>query len=419
MAQADTAGGVGHRTPAATVLPAGGTGGRPPEPVTVVPAGGTGPSGMGETSDRLRRARSADPAAAALVDRLLGVATDALPQMYADGIFAFRVDGTRDPDGAWRLTAAGTSARYTAIAALGLNRLTAAEQRLLLAGDTCDDLIDGLAGRADQMTSLGDVAVSCWAAADCGHAALPRLLSRLSELAASPEPRYAVDAAWLVSALVAARPHADVEEALAAGRDRLLAARGRHLYPHVTSGSPWYRAHVGSFADQIYPLQALARLHRSAADPEALAVAGQLATALCAAQGKSGQWWWHYDARTGAVVEGYPVYTVHQHAMAPMALLDLAEANGPDHMDAIGRGLRWLAEPTEAEEPLVPHDVQITWRKVARNDRGKLVRGLRAAGTRVSSSARLRALDRRFPPGTVDHECRPYELGWLLAAWLT
>jgi hypothetical protein len=27
-------------------------------------------------------------------------------------------------------------------------------------------------------------------------------------------------------------------------------------------------------------------------------------------------------------------------------------------------------------------------------------------------------LDRMFPPGVVDHECRPYELGWLLVAWL-
>jgi hypothetical protein len=390
------------------VLPAGGTGGRPPVPARP----------MGEKSDRLRRARSADPASAALVDQLLGVAASALPQMYADRIFAFRMDGAHGPDGGWRLTASGTSARYTAIAALGLNRLPAADQRLLLAGDTCDDLINSLAGRADQVTGLGDAALACWAAADCGHSALPRLLDRLAELAASPEPRYAVDAAWLVSALVAARPYADVEEALTAARDRLIGARGRHLYPHVTGGSAWYRAHVGSFADQVYPLQALARLHRSSADHEALRVAAQIAAALCAAQGKSGQWWWHYDARNGGVVEGYPVYSVHQHAMAPMALLDLAEANGPDHMDAICLGLRWLAEPTEAEEPLVPDDVPITWRKVARNDPRKLVRGLRAAGTRVLPSARLRALDRRFPPGTVDHECRPYELGWLLAAWL-
>ena len=29
------------------------------------------------------------------------------------------------------------------------------------------------------------------------------------------------------------------------------------------------------------------------------------------------------------------------------------------------------------------------------------------------------ALDRVYPPGVVDHECRPYELGWLLYTWLS
>jgi hypothetical protein len=28
-------------------------------------------------------------------------------------------------------------------------------------------------------------------------------------------------------------------------------------------------------------------------------------------------------------------------------------------------------------------------------------------------------LDRLYRPGTVDHECRPYELGWLLLTWLS
>ena len=87
----------------------------------------------------------------------------------------------------------------------------------------------------------------------------------------------------------------------------------------------------------MYPIQALARLHRSADDPEALAVAGTVAGAICSAQGADGQWWWHYDSRTGAVVEGYPVYSVHQHAMGPMALLDLADAGGDGHLDAIRR----------------------------------------------------------------------------------
>jgi hypothetical protein len=192
------------------------------------------------------------------------------------------------------------------------------------------------------------------------------------------------------------------------------------VFPHVVDGkSSWPRAHVGSFADQIYPLQALARLHHSAADPEAMSVAETLADAVCKSQGQTGQWWWHYDARTGDPVEGYPVYSVHQHAMAPMALLDLADAGGTDHLDAICRGLRWLASPPETTESLVLCNPPTTWRKVARSDPAKVVRGFRAAATAIHPGTRLRLLDRVFPPGKVDHECRPYELGWLPLAWLS
>ena len=95
----------------------------------------------------------------------------------------------------------------------------------------------------------------------------------------------------------------------------------------------------------MYPLQAFARLHASGDDPQALAAAEAVATAICAAQGEAGQWWWHYDSRDGSVVEGYPVYSVHQHAMGPMALLDLADAGGTGHDEAISRGLSWLAGP--------------------------------------------------------------------------
>jgi hypothetical protein len=104
--------------------------------------------------------------------------------------------------------------------------------------------------------------------------------------------------------------------------------------------------------------------------------------------------------------------------MAPMALQDLADAGGQDRLEAICRGLRWLARPPETSEDLILDEPPVTWRKVARRDRGKVVRGLRAASTRLRPGMRLPALDWVFQPGPVDHECRPYELGWLLLAWL-
>jgi hypothetical protein len=371
-------------------------------------------------SARLGRLVDADAGSAELAQRLLGIAVRSLPRAFEDRDFVFRLDGARQQGGSWDLTPSGKSQRYAAIATLGLLQLPWRSQLAVLAGASCQALVSRLAARLDRLTGLGDVALTCWAAAECGHDILPRALGRLAQLDDPERSAQVVDAAWTVSALVAARSMADVEKHLELARRRLIAARKDALFPrHTNGGGAWYRSHVGSFADQVYPVQALARLHASADDKTALATANEVAERICAAQGKSGQWWWHYDSRSGGVVEEYPVYSVHQHAMAPMALMDLAEADGDDHMDSVAAGLRWLARPPETAEALVLDEPPITWRKVARDDHRKLVRGLRATSTRVLPGWRLSPLDRAFPPGAVDHECRPYELGWLLYAWLS
>ena len=374
----------------------------------------------GAVSVRLGVLAGQDRDSAVLAGRLLEIAERYLPLAYSGGKFAFTLRGVPGPGTGWQVHRSGVSVRYGAIAALGLLRLTEAEQRALLAGETCHDLVGHLAKSLDRRTTLGDAAVLCWAAADVGHGELPRAVARLDEMDRVDGAVDVVAAAWVVSALVAARPHLNVERHLAAARARLLAARGRVAYPHTLGGNTGrYRAHVGSFADQVYPVQALARLHGSADDPEALAVAGAVAEVICTAQGPAGQWWWHYDSRTGGVVEGYPVYSVHQHSMAPMALLDLADAGGPAHLDAICRGLAWLESRPESAVDLVIEDPPVIWRKVARGDPRKLVRGLRAAATSARPGTRMALLDRIYPAGEIDHECRPYEIGWLLFTWLS
>lgn len=370
-------------------------------------------------SNRLSILAARDSQGAALVERLLGVSVRLLPHAYVDGEFAFTMTGVQGPNGDWQVRRSGLSIRYTAITALGLRGLGEQQQWAVLAGETFHDLVGRLAKRLGDTTNLGDAALVCWAAAYAGHSDLPYAVECLAALDRNDSSVDVVAAAWVVSALVAARAQLDVEEHLHAARQRLLTARSRTLYPHSTSQSgPWYRAHVGSFADQVYPVQALARLHSSADDPEALDVANTVVATICAAQGDAGQWWWHYDSRTGRIVEEYPVYSVHQHSMAPMALLDLADAGGEAHLDAISHGLRWLISRPESSENLVLEQPQITWRKVARGDRHKMVRGARAISTRLNPRMRLQTFDRLYPPGVVDHECRPYELGWLLLTWL-
>ncbi|MEV6006822.1 hypothetical protein AB0M29_08435 [Streptomyces sp. NPDC051976] len=388
------------------------------------------------TTPRLGALAQEDRTLHTLAQRLLTVAEAGLPAMYRkDGdTFVFTRAARAQGGGRWTLEDRGTSTRYAAITALGARFLPEERQRAVLGGHTAEEFTGLLVQRLPGVTNLGDAALVAWAAAETGHPKLSDALDRVAALDADDGPRYTVEAAWVLSALAAARETADVERPLAAARDRLLRARiaDSPLFPHATAPGlvPWYRAHVSCFADQTYPMQALARAHASGDDPSALGAADACAARICQLQGDGGQWWWHYDARRGTVVEGYPVYSVHQHAMAPTALFDVMEAGGGDYHRAIRDGLRWMADTPELAArpgragppgdgaPLIQDASGVTWRKVYRGDPKKAVRAARGLSTRAVPGMRLAPLDRVFRPAAVDRECRPYEFGWMLFAWL-
>lgn len=381
------------------------------------------------TATRLKALADEDPALHGLAERLLSLAEAGLPAMLRqtrdrpqDDTFAFTRAAV-----ATGMELRGTSTRYAAITALGARFLPEERQRAVLGGHTAEDFTGLLVQRLPKVTNLGDAALVAWAAAETGHPKLSDALGRVAALDADGGTRFTVEAAWVLSALAAARGSAEVEAPLEAARDRLLRSRVGQgpLFPHATGPGlvPWYRSHIGCFADQTYPLQSLARAHAAGAggDGEALAAAEACAVRICELQGDGGQWWWHYDARRGSVVEGYPVYSVHQHAMAPTALFDVTEAGGADFGAAIRKGLRWMTEVPElaaAPVPMIQDELGVTWRKVHRGDPKKLVRAARGVSTRLLPGLRLAPLDRLYRPASVDRECRPYEFGWMLFAWL-
>ncbi|GII89097.1 hypothetical protein Ssi03_70870 [Sphaerisporangium siamense] len=374
---------------------------------------------------RLGALAEIDASAAELVDHMVDLSIRGLPPGYVNGEFVFTRRGKLGADGRWTAVPEGRSVRYSAIVALGVAPLPEDGQRAALAGDLVGDLVGNLVRGLPQVTNLGDVALITWAAAETAHPGLDQGLARLAELEAGlreGEAVHTVEAAWALAALVAAhrlRPGGELEKRMARARERLLAGLGDdRLYRHIIGPASWYRAHVGCFADQVYPLQALARLYAHTGDQAALNAAERIASGICTAQGEHGQWWWHYDARTGGVVEGYPVYSVHQLSMAPMALLDLADAGGTSYMKEIALGLHWMTSRPEVDDELIVEELDLTWRKAARDDPKKIVRGARALASALNQGSRLGVLDRIYPPLAVDRECRPYELGWLLYAWV-
>lgn len=363
-----------------------------------------------------------DVAGRAMVERLIALAPTGLASGFVPeaGAFAQTLRATGGPQGV-RLQKEGISQRYTAMAALGVARLPLDQQRSVLGGRTAGDIVAALTERALHAADPGVVALAAWAHAEVNGIYADKLFSRLRTVLSSAEPLPTVAGAWLVTAAAAAHRWGDTDDLLSTGVELIRSHAGHHdIYPHelrAGDGRRW-RGHVGSFADQVYPLQALARASQVTGDAEHLAAADRTAAQICRLQGEHGQWWWHYDTRDGTVVERFPVYSVHQHAMAPMVLLDLKAAGGADHGQSVARGLTWLESHPETVEELISDRWQLVWRKVGRREPRKAARALSALTTSVRPGTHLPGLDRLLPPAVVDHECRPYELGWMLYAWV-
>lgn len=371
------------------------------------------------TLERLEAIESVSRSARAQAERFLDIAKRGLPRMYRSGAFGHTLRAIKvNSQSTERLE--GDSLRYASIVALGLSHVDKSTQQQILGDQTAFDLAHTCAVRATKSTDTGAIALAAWAAAEAGRFHSVPLFRQLGQLLAAGIPIATVHCAWTLTAALAARQFGDTQDIIALAAKRLMSELPSNgLFPHMlpASASGRLRAHIGCFADQVYTIQALARLHVAQPNALALSAAEACAERICALQGPSGQWWWHYDTRNGGVVEGYPVYSVHQHAMAPMALLDLKEAGGHDYLHAIIKGMRWLDEHPELSEPLVATGKGVIWRKVARREPKKAVRAISAVTTALMPGLHLPGLDTLFPPVSIDYECRPYELGWLIYAW--
>lgn len=375
--------------------------------------------GLGQS--RLQRLACASPSGRRLVNGLLDIAVAGLPAMHKAGVFSHTMRSITSA-GCRGEQFEGENLRYGAMVALGLSKAPESTQHQVLRFGTASDLAELVCHRAETVLDDGAVALSAWAGAEAGHHFTAPLFVRLEERLSSTTSLPTVVCAWALIAALAARDIGNASNVARFARQRLFEAKSRSgLFRSRGSGSPGrlMRAHVGCFADQVYPIMALARLGAATGDHEALKTADHCARLICAAQGSGGQWWWHYDTRTGRVSEGFPVYSVHQHAMAPMALLELYEAGGHDHLPEIVKGLEWLDTHPETTADLICADKGVIWRKIGRHEPGKAARGLAALATMLSPRLSVPGMDILFPPGRIDYECRPYELGWLLYAWLS
>lgn len=315
----------------------------------------------------------------------------------------------------------GLSPRYTMMALLGLHRYERSGRRSPVA---IAPILDSLLRDTSWIASAGDLGLLLWTCAELVPERLPDVYRKVGAQEAlrrfsDGRQGYTMEVAWYLTGIANCylAGYADLpglgEQAVAA-REILEANCGPSgVYGHLTrSGSlvGYARGRIGSFADQVYPTIAFARLSQALEDEKARQMASRTAEKMCELQAPLGEWCWHYDSVSGRVVSRYPVYSVHQHAMGPMMLFAAGEATGCDFGKAIHKGLAWISGNNELGRDFVEPSLGLVWRCIY----------LGPMDAKTDAARRFLRLHR----GTADarrlkvrYECRPYELGWLLYAF--
>jgi hypothetical protein len=299
--------------------------------------------------------------------------------------------------------------------------LSTAQRAGYLAPIDVDSVLENLCTAMEWMNHGGDLGLYLWTCSLIRPDNLERIIAKVNlwaviESYPDTRERRTMELAWLLSGLshmrIAKVPGLPDYSDLAYQTYNLLKQNqgSQGIFGHLFDRGSYVgilRGRIGSFADQVYPIYALSKFAQAYDVPDAVRAAKQCAEAICSAQGPLGQWWWHYDSRTGRTLGKYPVYSVHQEAMGPMALFALSAVSNEDFSSPIYAGLDWIAGKNELNSDMRDQAHNLIWRSFYQSkyrDYGNNVLGLLGG---ANSSKGLK----------IKYECRPYELGWLLYAF--
>jgi hypothetical protein len=317
----------------------------------------------------------------------------------------------------------GISQRYTAMTLMGLHRLHRAGEASPIDASA---VLDALFSDLTWVDNVGDLGLLLWLCATVSPGRIAELERRLepqTALARFKDARQGMtmELAWFLTGLSywgqACPEELPCLEPLAFETYRVLTKNqsGKGIFGHLSTTSSIAgagRGWIGTFADQVYPIYAMAQFSKAYHHEEAAERALKCAVGLCETQGPLGEWWWHYDSARGRVVEGYPVFSVHQHAMGPMVLFALGELLQLDFAPWIYKGLAWINSNNELGFDMEDDSRRVIWRSI-RQSRRSVGKYLKAAFGQYADTAQ----HDRPEDLNVLFECRPYELGWLLYAF--
>ena len=178
---------------------------------------------------------------------------------------------------------------------------------------------------------------------------------------------------------------------------------------HHLKQTPKKWVKYGRFTDQAFAIYAFMRYAQAFDDDQCLKIASECAQHLAENQGELGQWWDLYDAERGKLVRRYPVYSMHQDALAPLALLGIGDRTGHDYSDEVNAGVHWLRRNNEIDMPMISSSLHLIWEGIHDSKRKLYQDESFSSLTYRPGKEKPRTLSASF-------ECRPSHLGWLLFA---
>jgi len=315
----------------------------------------------------------------------------------------------------------GLSPRYTLMTLVGLHK---GEEYGLRNPFDSRAIMNGLLASTAWLDNIGDLGLLLWLCALMAPERFEEVYRSFNVAAALGHYREVqkgptMELAWFLSglahgAVAGQRNISGLTDLAHTSFDLIKKNQGRNgVFGHLASRRGIVgalRGRLGSFADQVYPIYALSKFGRAFGNDEALKSAQECAQTICEFQGPLGQWWWHYDSQAGRVVGKYPVYSVHQDAMAPLALFALGESTEQDYTPYIFKGLAWIYGGNELNRNLYETSKNIVWRSIyLPKPKSYIIKAGRVLGFGPESPA---------PAGLrVNFEDRPYHFGWVLYAF--
>jgi hypothetical protein len=313
----------------------------------------------------------------------------------------------------------GTSLRYTLISLIGINQYVRCGCKSKIdIGEIFNNIIQNIG----EIKNTGDIGLFLWLVSE----AYPERLNEFSNIwekeiwmrsFGQMRNRSTLELSWLLTGVSSAAKVSDgkrpglkqTAEILFNCLKKNLGYAGIFGHASEKKVPARLRNHIGTFADQIYPIHALSTFGRVFNCNEATQIGLNCAKVICEKQGQFGQWWWHYDSRTGDICRKYPVYSVHQDGMGPMGLFSMSEASGHDFTHYIEKGIKWIFGFNELNFRLIDYEKKIVWRSIAKV---KIVSMLLEAIHHLKVPVKERDTG-RFR-NIICKECRSYHLGWIL-----